>query len=85
MDEIPQAAIKAAAEALLRAWNANDDEPERFEAHHSATVALQVAAPLIAAAERERITGMADRLAATVPVREGTMPFSTVIREASDG
>lgn len=31
-------------------------------------------------AERERIADMADRLAATVPVREGRMPFSTVIR-----
>lgn len=57
---VPAAAIEAAAEALLSAWNANDGEPERFEARHSAEVALEAAAPHIAAAERERIAGLAE-------------------------
>ena len=56
---VPAEVIEAVAEALLTAWNANDNEPERFEARHSATVALEVAAPFIAAAERERIKGLA--------------------------
>lgn len=50
MPDIPEAAITAAAEAILTAQNANDDEPERWEARHLASVALEAAAPILAEA-----------------------------------
>jgi hypothetical protein len=59
MSAIPEEAIAAAAEAILSAQNANDDEPERWEARHTATTALTAGAPVIAAAERERIRKLA--------------------------
>jgi len=48
MTEIPQAAIDAAAEAYLR---------PAVSVHHAMRAALEAAAPLIAAAERERLKG----------------------------
>jgi hypothetical protein len=42
--------------------------------------AAQMGSGQVVAAERERIAGMADRLAATVPTGDGPMPFSAVIR-----
>lgn len=54
---VPPEAVAAAAEAIMTTQNANDDEPERFEAAHLATVALEAAAPAIRApAERHVIS-----------------------------
>jgi hypothetical protein len=46
--EVPGDAVQAAAEAIMLAQNAHDDEPERREANRLATVALQAAAPVLA-------------------------------------
>jgi hypothetical protein len=59
MADIPEAAIAAAADAIMSAANMNDDEPERWESRHLARAALEAAAPLLAEAwgndmERER-------------------------------
>lgn len=44
MAKIPAHVLKAAADAILSAQNANDDEPERWEAMHLANTALEAAA-----------------------------------------
>jgi hypothetical protein len=55
MAEIPEAAIAAAADAIMTAQNANDDEPERFEARVLARAALEAAAPLLAETVAQKI------------------------------
>ena len=46
--QIPDEAVQLAAEAIMRAQNANEGEPERFEAQILARVALEAAAPILA-------------------------------------
>ena len=48
MPNIPDDAVQAAAEAIMTAQNANDDEPERWEANHLSRIALEAAAPAMA-------------------------------------
>jgi hypothetical protein len=48
--QIPDEAVQLAVEAIMGAQNANDGEPERFEATLLARVALEAAAPILAEA-----------------------------------
>jgi len=53
--EIPEAAIAAAADAIMSAANLNDGESEQWESRHLARTALEAAAPLLAQAVRREI------------------------------
>ena len=73
--DLPQDA-RAAAEAAYRNWRVGDDGEGRLHA------ALAAAAPLIRAAERERIRQMAVRSNAVCVGDEGTnCYFADLIRE----
>lgn len=84
MTNLPETAIAAAKDAFARVYN----DPATMTACVGA--AIEAAAPLIAAAERERIAVLAEKHDAFVPVTredtygaeyQGSEPFADLIRE----
>jgi hypothetical protein len=86
--DTPPAAIQAAAEAITRClmsgghdfstWMDNDD--------HLGRIAVEAAAPLIAAAERERIVGMARDSVGDCPNETCCLPlFADMVQEGLSG